>query len=122
MSFLQERGGGLQKLGPAVADHGAVTGVVDNPKARVGNGFSHFDRKFNGVERIAVALDDESTGGNRGETRRREVQATVTGGKGLCARDDGCDLRASARAAAPQDFPPLLRTTAGIRSQARTRR
>ena len=72
-SLLQEGGSGLKEFGPAGAEDWAVAGVGDDPEAGVWNGLGHLDGEFDGIERIAVALDDESAGLNGGEKRRREV-------------------------------------------------
>ena len=70
---LQESGGGLDELGPARADDRAVAGVGNDPEAGVGNGLGHFDGEFEGIERIAVALNDEGAGLDGREKGRREV-------------------------------------------------
>jgi len=90
--FLQEGRGRLDELRPAGADDGAVARVGDNPEAGMRDGFAHFDGEFNWIQRIAVALNDERVGLNRGEKRRREIQVVVAGGEGLGADKDGFDL------------------------------
>ena len=71
--FPQESGGGLDEFRPACADDRAVAGVGNDPEARVRNGFEQFDGEFEGIERIAVALDDEGAGLDGREKGRREV-------------------------------------------------
>jgi len=106
--FLQEGRERLDELRPAGADDGAVARVGDNPEAGMRDGFGHFDLEFNWIPRIAVALNDERVGLNRGEKRRREIQVVVAGGEGLGADKDGFDLRVSAGMATLQDFPLLF--------------
>src|SRR5438045_6339861 len=94
--FLKEGRGRLDELRPAGADDGAVARVGDNPEAGMRDGFAHFDGEFNWIQRIAVALNDERVGLNRGEKGRREIQVVVAGGEGLGADKDGFDLRVTA--------------------------
>ena len=90
--FLQEGRERLDELRPAGADDGAVARVGDNPEAGMRDGFGHFDLELNWIPRIAVALNDERVGLNRGEKGRREIQVVVAGSEGLGADKDGFDL------------------------------
>ena len=71
--FLQEGGSCLDELRPAGSDDGSVTGVGDDPEAGIWNGFKHFDGELDGIERVAVALNDEGVGLDCGEEGRSEV-------------------------------------------------
>src|SRR5437763_14251665 len=72
-SLLQEGGSGLEELGPASTEDGAVAGVGNDPQAGVRDSFGHFDGEFDGIKRVAVALDDESAGLNGGRSEERRV-------------------------------------------------
>ncbi len=102
--FVQEGGSGLDEFGPARAEDRAVAGVGNNPEAGVRNGFEHFDGEFDGIERVAIALNDKRASLNGGKKRRREVQVVVAGGKGLGAGEDGFDLCIAARIVAITDL------------------
>jgi hypothetical protein len=63
----------LLEFVPTGTEDRAVAGVGDDPKAGVRNSFGDFDGKFDRIQRVAVALDDESSGLHGREKRRREV-------------------------------------------------
>src|SRR5579864_4557539 len=81
--FPQKSSRRSDELRPPGAYHGAVTRVGDNPEARVGNGFCHFDRNLNRIKGIAITLYDERPRLNRGEVRLREVHVVITVGECL---------------------------------------
>jgi hypothetical protein len=86
-----------------------VARVGDDPQAGVGNGFGHLDGNFDGVEGIAVALDDKSACLNGGEERRSEVHVVVTGGEGRGAVEKSFDLRIAAGMAAVEESEKKVR-------------
>lgn len=60
MLFPQKSGRRFQEFLPSLSDHWAVTAVGDHPKTGLRNSFSHFEREVDGIQRVAIALHDQS--------------------------------------------------------------
>src|SRR5579864_1545741 len=85
-----------------------MTGVGDNPKAGLRDGFRHLDRDFYRIERIMVALDNERTGFDGREVGRSEVQVVVAIGEAPRTGEYGPDLLIASGMATTKDLPVSL--------------
>src|SRR5580704_15255272 len=78
LARMEEGQGGLGELGGGGQEDGAMAGIGDNPQGGARDSAVHVHRHFNGVEGVAVAVDDQGGGGAFGELRRSEVHVVVT--------------------------------------------
>ena len=78
------------------------------------NGLCHFDRDFNRVQRIAIALHDQRPGLNSRKVRRSEIHIVIAVGESSGACQDGIDLGVPTRMTSPKDFPLRFGQTVGI--------
>ena len=114
MLLAEEGGRGVYEFGPLRAKDGAMATVRHDPETRARDGFGHFKRKFDWIQMIAVALNDERTGLDGGEQWGREVHVVIAVGKGAGACQQGVNLVVSAGVATTQDFPLRFGKSFGV--------